>query len=104
MDLSHIFYKELLADDDDIFSAKLAENNKIEEVSLKKDKKYMVTGLSINQKTYIDIIIPDLSARNSLSNTIRSYEEERKKIKLKCHLCKPDLFDITVSFMNRRAV
>ena len=39
MDLSHIFYKELPVDDNNIFSANLAENNKIEKVSLKKDQK-----------------------------------------------------------------
>ena len=78
MDLLHIFYKELPVDDDNIFSANVAENNEIEEVSLKKDQKYMVTGLSINQKTDTDVIIPDLNVRNSLSDMIRSYEEERK--------------------------
>ena len=78
MDLLHIFYKELPVDDDNIFSANVAENNEIEEVSLKKDQKYMVTGLSINQKTDTDVIIPDLNVRNSLSDMIKSYEEERK--------------------------
>ena len=61
MNLSHIFYKELLVDDDNIFSVNFAENNKTEEVSLKKDQKYIVTRLSIN-------------------NVIRYYEEERKKL------------------------
>ena len=65
MDLSHIFYRELPFDDDNIFSATLAESNEVVEVSL---KKYMVTGLSINQKTDTDVIIPDLSSRNSVSN------------------------------------
>ena len=50
MDLLHIFYKELPVDDDNIFSANVAENNEIEEVSLKKDQKYMVTGLSLKSK------------------------------------------------------
>lgn len=61
MNLSHIFYKELLVDDDNIFSVNFAENNKTEEVLLKKDQKYIATRLSIN-------------------NVIRYYEEERKKL------------------------
>ena len=61
MNFSHIFYKELLADDGNIFSVNFAEINKTEEVSLKKDQKYIVTRLSIN-------------------NVIRYYEEERKKL------------------------
>lgn len=45
MNFSHIFYKELLVDDGNIFSVNFAENNKTEEVSLKKDQKYIVTRL-----------------------------------------------------------
>ena len=60
MNLSHIFYKELLVDDDNIFSVNFAENNKTEEVLLKKDQKYIATRLSIN-------------------NVIRYYEEGKKK-------------------------
>ena len=37
MNLSHIFYKELLVEGGNIFSVSFAENNKTEEVSLKKD-------------------------------------------------------------------
>ena len=48
MDLSHIFFEELPVDDDNIFSANLAENNEIENFLLRKDKKYMVTKPSIN--------------------------------------------------------
>ena len=61
MNFSHIFYKELLVDDGNIFSVNFAENNKTKEVSLKKDQIYIVTRLSIN-------------------NVIRYYEEERKKL------------------------
>ena len=98
MDLSHIFYKELPVDHYNIFSVNLAENNEIEEVSLKKDKKYMVAGLSINQKTDTDVTIPDFNARNSLNDMVRSCEEEREKFNLNCHFYKHDLFDITIPF------
>ena len=57
-------------DDDNIFSANLAENNEIKDVSLKKGQKYMVTELSINSKHDPDVIISDLNARNSLSEKI----------------------------------
>ena len=45
MNLSHIFYKKLPVDGNNIFSANLAENNETEEFSLKKDKKDMITTL-----------------------------------------------------------
>ena len=64
----------------------------------------MVTGLSINQKAETDVIIPELYGRHSLSNVIRSYEEERKKINLDCHFYKKDLFDLNSLFKKRSDV
>ena len=40
----------------------------------------MVTGFLMNQKADTDIIIPDMNARKSLSDMIRSYEEEEKSL------------------------
>ena len=101
MDLPHIFYKEIPTNDNKIFFANLAENNDAEEVLLKEDQNYMVTTLSINQKAEADVIIPDLNARNSLSDEISSNEEERKKFNLDCHFYKKDLFDVTIPFKER---
>ena len=80
MNLSHIFYKEIPADNNNVFFANLAENNEEEEVLLKKAQNYMVTGLPINQKAETDVIIPDLNVTHSLSNMVRSYEEEGKNL------------------------
>ena len=70
----------------------------MEEVLLKKDQNYMVTGLYINQKAETDVIIPDLNARHILNFVIRSNEEERKKCNLDRHFCKKYLFDITIPY------
>ena len=88
MDWSHIFYKEIPADDDNIFFANLSENNEVEEVLLKKDQNCMATCLSINWKAETDVIITDLNARHSLSDMIRSHKEERKTINLDCYFYK----------------
>ena len=61
------------------------------EIELEKDKKHMVSGLSINQKTDADVIIHDSNAKNSLSGMIRSYKEERKKFNLDYHFCKKEV-------------
>ena len=61
----------------------------------------MVTCLSINQKAETDVIIPDLNARQNLSDMISSYKEERKKFNLDCHFYKKYLFDITIPFKKR---
>ena len=103
MDLPHIFYKKYLLMAT-IFFANLSEDNEVEEILLKKDQNYIVTGLSINQKAETDVIIPELYGRHSLSNVIRSYEEERKKINLDCHFYKKDLFDLNSLFKKRSDV
>lgn len=38
MDMSHIFYKDLLVHDDNVFLANLAQNNAAEEILIKKDQ------------------------------------------------------------------
>ena len=61
----------------------------------------MVTGLPINQKAEA-VIIPDLNARHSLSDMIRSYEKERKKSNIDCHFYKTYLFDRTIPFKKKK--
>ena len=53
MDVNFIYYKELPLLDGNIFSSNLSQNNKIEEISLKKSNQNMITNLKINQKTDI---------------------------------------------------
>ena len=64
----------------------------------------MVIGLSLNQKTDTDVTIPNLNARDSVSDMIRSYEEETEKFNFDCHFYKKDLFDITISFIKQSDV
>ena len=47
MDYSHVFYKEIPLDENNIFSANLMENNGVEQAKFKKSKIYAVNGLSI---------------------------------------------------------
>ena len=56
MESIHIFYKVLLLDENNIFTANLTKKNKAEEVKLKKSKEYAVTGLSIDQDVDSDLV------------------------------------------------
>ena len=56
MEPIHIFYKVLLLDENNIFTANLTKKNKAEEVKLKKSKEYAVTGLSIDQDVDSDLV------------------------------------------------
>ena len=56
MEPAHVFYKELLLDENNIFSLNLAENNEFEEIKFKKSKEYAGTSLSINQEVESDLV------------------------------------------------
>ena len=51
MEFSHVFYKEIPLNEDNIFSANLTENNRVEQAKFKKSKIYAISWLSIDQKT-----------------------------------------------------
>ena len=42
MRFSHLFYKDILLDEANIFSASLTENNEVEQISFKKSQSYML--------------------------------------------------------------
>ena len=52
----HIFYKELPADENSIFTADIAEKNEVENVKFKKSQEYAVTRLSINQDVGSELV------------------------------------------------
>ena len=78
MEFSHVFYKELAIDDDNIFSSNLTENNKIEEIKIKKWKIYSINRLSIDQDLNSNVSLPTIEGRNALSDVLKVYEEEKK--------------------------
>ena len=49
MEPIHIFYKELPADENNIFTADIAEKNEVENIKFKTFQEYAMTGLSRNQ-------------------------------------------------------
>ena len=80
MEPAHVFCKELLLDENNIFSANLAENNEVEEIKFKKSKEYAVTSLSFNQEVESDLVpVADLDAQNALSELTRNYVKKKKE-------------------------
>ena len=79
MELIHIFYKELPTDENNVFVAKLAEKNEVELLKFKKSRKYVVTGLSINQDTgSTEVAITDTVRLETFSNLIQRLVKEKK--------------------------
>ena len=56
MEPTHIFYKELLVDENNIFTENITEENVVEIVKFNKPLEYTVTGLSINQDISSELV------------------------------------------------
>lgn len=78
MELTHMFYKELPLDEDNVFSADLAENSETEQVAFKKLKKYAISSLSINQDTAEYIPLLNIQGKKALSDILQTYSEVTK--------------------------
>ena len=78
MEFSHVFYKELPLDNDNIFSANLTENNKVERIKFDKSKVFAISGLSIDQTVDRTVLLPNTEWKKADSETLRTYAEEKK--------------------------
>ena len=80
MEPVYIFYRELPLDQNNIFTANLAEKNKVEELRFKKSKEYAITGLSINQGINSALVAAaDLVKQEAISNLIQKLVKEKKE-------------------------
>ena len=78
MEFSHVFYKELPLDNDNIFSANLTENNKVERIKFDKSKVFAISGLSIDQTVDRTVLLPNTEWKKADSEILRTYAEEKK--------------------------
>ena len=92
MEPVHIFYKELLADKNNIFAADIAEENEVKNITFKKFQEYPVTGLSIHQEIGLELVtVADVNKLYSLSNSIQNPVKE---------ICNPETKDIIIPFQK----
>ena len=68
MEFSHVFYKEIPLDEDNVFSANLTKNNRVEQVKFKKSKIYAISGLSIDQDTQPNVSLPNIKGKKAFSD------------------------------------
>ena len=61
-----------------IFSANLRENNKVEQIELKKFKIYTISGLSIDQDIQSNVSLTNTEGKKSLSDILRTHPQEKK--------------------------
>ena len=80
MEPIHMFYRELLLNENNIFMANLAEKNEVEEVKFKKSKEYAVARLSINQDVDSDLVaVTDTEKKEAISKFIQKLVKEKKR-------------------------
>ena len=80
MEPVHIFYKELPIDQNNTFTANIAQENEVEEVKFTKSRKYAVTGLSINQDIDSSVVaITDTDRQEAISNFILKLIKGKKE-------------------------
>ena len=104
MEFSHVFYKEIILDEGNIFSANLTENNEVEQVKFKKSKIHAISGLSIDQDTQSNVSLPNVEGKKALSDILRTYAEEKNKFNLDLKIYQENYFDINVPFQKRTDV
>ena len=61
-----------------IFSANLRENNKVEQIELKKFKIYTISGLSIDQNIQSNVSLTNIEGKKSLSDILRTHPQGKK--------------------------
>ena len=98
------FYREFPLDEDNIFSANLTENNKVEQISFETPKLCPINGLSLDQGTASNVSLPNIEGKETLSDILKTYVEEKNKFNLDLKTYKEDYFDITVSYVKRTDV
>ena len=102
MEFSHVFYKEVPVDEDNIFSANLAENNEFKQIKFKNSKIHAISGLSIDQDDQSNIFFPNIVGKKS--DVLRTYAQEKEKFSLDLRIYKEDWFGITVPLQKRMDV
>ena len=99
IEFSHVFYKEILTDEDKYyFSANPTENNEFEQINLKKSKIYAISGLSIDQDIQSNVSLRNIEGKKALSDILWTYGQEKETFKLHLKSYKEDWFSIIVPF------
>ena len=81
MEPVHIFYKELPIDQNNTFTANIAQENEVEKAKFKKSREYAVTGLSINQDIGSSVVaITDTGRQEEISNFMLKLVKEKKNL------------------------
>ena len=102
MEPEHMLYKKLSIDENNIFTANLAEKNEVEEVKFKKSKEYAITVLSIKQDIDSSVVaVTDTDRQEVLSNLIQRLVKKKKDPDLHLRIYSEEAFEKIIYFKKK---
>ena len=103
MNPSHIYFKEIDIDQDNTFTADFAKENEIENVILKKDIEYGITGLKINS-IFSDerlLKIENTKEQKKVSLEIQELIKNYKEPDLTLFMSNPETKIVEIAFVKK---
>ena len=94
-----------MVNEDNIFTANIAEKNEVESVKFKKSVEYAVTELSINQGINSKIVaVTDTDRQHFPSNLIQKHVKDIKEPNLDLKISKPETSEIIIPFRKKKVI
>ena len=80
---AHTYYKELVADKENIFKENISQNNQVENIKFSKSHEYGVTGMAIKPDigSYSLIKVSDKQKLKEISEKNSRFSKKKKRIK-----------------------
>ena len=100
MEPTHIFYKELLADDDNIFTANISEKNEKENVKSRKSQEYGISCVRVKPDIGDSSLVKvrDESKLKFLSKKIQEIVKNKREPDLNLTISHGEAKDLIISF------
>ena len=104
MEPTHIFFKELRIDKNNVFTANILEKNEVENVIFKKNQEYGITGMAIKPDIVdSDIVkVTDQKKLGSLSERIQELVETKKEPDLDLKIVHTETKTLTIAFKKNQ--
>ena len=103
MEPAYIYYKELAADKENIFTANIAEKNEVENVKFSKSQEYGVTGMTIipDIKDSSILKVTNEKKLKALSEKIQELVKNKKEPNLDLTISNSETKDLIIPFKKR---
>ena len=103
MNPSHIFFKEIEIDQDNVFTANIAKENKIENAVFNKDTEYAITRLNINSILSDSKLlkIENFKEQDKVSLEIQDLVKDYKEPDLTLFMSNPETKTVEIPFVKK---